>query len=99
MSKNFKIIPRKMQVLVRPDDEPSRESEHGIYKPDNEDVETKAIGTVEAVGPGVEDLKVGDKVIYGAFAGEKIKFKDSDKDADFILLLDEEVLAFVVEEK
>lgn len=97
MKKKIKIIPRGKQILVRPDEAPSRESEHGVYKPDSVEQETKAFGTVEAVGPEIKDVKVGDRVIYGAFAGEKIKFEESTKDADLVLLFDEDVLAFMKE--
>lgn len=90
-----KIIPRKLQVLVRPDDEESRENEFGIITPDNVEKEQKAFGTVEAVGKGIDDIKKGDRVIYGAYAGEKIKIKQSKKEVDYILLFDEDVLAFL----
>lgn len=89
------ITPRGKQILVKPDPEPSRASEHGVYKPDNVEQDVKSIGTVESVGPEVKDVKKGDRVVYGAFAGEKLKFSDSLKDADFILLFDEDVLAFI----
>ena len=89
------IIPRGKQVLVKPNDAESRVSEHGIISPDNEEQETKAIGTVIAVGPEIKDIKEGNKVIYGAFAGEQISFKESTEEVDFVLLFDEDVLAFI----
>lgn len=89
------IIPRGKQILVKPDGEGSRESANGIITPDNEEQETKAIGTVEAVGPEITDVKKGQRVIYGAFAGEDIKFEESNKEVDFKLLEDEYVLAFI----
>ena len=90
-----KIIPRNKYALVRPDPEPSRESEHGIIMPTNVEQEQKAYGTVEAVGADIKDLKVGDRVIYGAYAGEKIKFAESKGEVDYILLLDEDIIAFI----
>ncbi len=94
-----KIRPRGKQVLVEPDPEGSRESRHGIITPSNVEQERKAIGTVLAVGPEIKDIKKGDRVIYGAFAGEKIKIKDllreSIKEVDYVLLFDEDVLAFI----
>jgi chaperonin GroES len=95
MKKKIKITPRGKQILVKPDGEPSRVSAVGVYKPDNVEQESKAIGTVEAVGPEVKDVKKGDRVVYGAFAGEKLAFNNSDKEVDFILLFDEDVLAFI----
>ena len=57
--------------------------------------ERKAIGTVEAVGPEVKDIKKGDNVIYGAFAGEHIAFKESIDKVEYILLFEEDILAFI----
>lgn len=95
MAKNQKIRPRAKQILVRPDAEESRESEHGILTPSNIEQEQKAIGEVLAVGPEIKDIKVGDRVIYGAYAGEKIKLRESSKEVDYLLLFDEDVLAFI----
>lgn len=97
MKKTTKIIPRKQQILVRPDGEESRESEYGIVMPSNQEVEQRAIGTVLAVGPGITDIKKDDRVIYGAYAGEKLKLKESSKEVDYIILFDEDVLAKIVD--
>lgn len=93
----MKITPRGKQVLIEPDGEASRVSQHGIISPDNEEQETKAIGTVIAVGSNVEDIKKDDRVIYGTFAGEEIKLEETDKDVDFILVDEEWVLGFVTD--
>ena len=96
MSKKVKIIPRGKYILVTPDPEKSRVSDSGIVTPDNIEQEQKAIGTVEAVGSDVKGVKKGDRVIYGAFAGEKIKVSENLKEnPDYILLFDEDVLAFI----
>jgi chaperonin GroES len=91
MKKTLTIIPRRDQVLVKPDDKESRESEFGIVMPENVEQETKAIGTVIAFGPDVVDLKKGDHVIYGAFAGESIQLKD----IDYVLLKEEWILSLL----
>ena len=88
--KAIKIKPRGKQVLVQVDPEQSRKSDSGIVTPDNVEQERKAIGKVIALGTDVKDLKVGDKVIYGAFAGEKLKINDN---IDYVLLFDEDTLA------
>jgi len=72
------IKPRGKQVLIKPDAEKSRESENGIITPSNVEQEQKAIGTVIAVGTDVKDIKKGDRVVYGVFAGDPIKFDEVD---------------------
>lgn len=91
-----KIKPRAKQVLVRPDEETPRENAAGIIRPANEEQEQKAIGTIEAVGAGIDDLKKGDRVIYGAYAGEEISLSDAKgKDVVYKILFDEDVLALL----
>ena len=92
-----KIVPRGSQVLVVQDGEETRQSEYGILTPDNVEQERKAVGTVIAVGPKIEDVKEGDRVIFGAFAGEKIQMQEGSKKVDYVLLFDEDVLAFIKE--
>ena len=95
MSKEVIITPRGKQALVRQDDEKSRVSEHGLITPSNIEQERKAIGTLVAVGPEITDLKVGQRVIYGAFAGEALKVTSGGKEVDFVLLFDEDILATI----
>ena len=90
-----KILPRGKNILVKPDPEKSRISEHGITMPTNVEQDKKAIGTVMAVGPEIKDVKKGDKVIYGVYSGELIKIEEKGKEVDYVLLLDEWVLAFL----
>ena len=93
--KNQKIQPRKNQILVRPDGEESRELGSGLLLPNAVEQEQKAIGTVIAVGPEISDVKKGDRVIYGAYAGEVIKMREDSKEVEYKLLFDEDVLAFI----
>lgn len=92
-----RIIPRGVYILVQPDDEQSLENEFGILMPDNTEQEQKAQGEVINVGAKVDDIKKGDKVIYGMYAGEKIKFKNGKKECDFILLHSDDVIGFIEE--
>lgn len=92
-----KIIPRGPYVLVKPDDEKSLENEFGILMPENTEQEQKAQGEVMAVGSKVDDLKKGHKVIYGMYAGEKIKFKNGTKEFDYILLHTDDIIGFIEE--
>lgn len=89
------IVPRGKLVLVRVDDAESAVSEYGISAPDNVEQEQKAFGTVEAVGPDIKDLKKGNRVIYGAYAGEQIEVQEGDGKVQYRLLDDEDVIAFI----
>ena len=93
--KKIRILPRGKQVLVQPDSEESRTTDSGLVIPDEVEREKKSIGTVIEVGPGIKDVKKGDRVLYGIFAGERISLKESTKEVDYVLLQDEDVLAFV----
>ena len=95
MKKTPKIIPRGKQILVKPDGEGSRVTDSGLVMPSNVEQEQKAIGTVLAVGSEIKDIKKGQRVIYGAFAGEKLKLNESSKEVDYMILFDEDVLAFI----
>ena len=90
-----RIVPRGKWVLVRPIEKESKETEQGLILPASEEMEQKARGTVEAVGKEVSDIKDGDEVIYGAFAGENIKRKENDKEVELKLLLEEDIIAFL----
>ena len=96
MSKqDYIIIPRGKWILVKPLSENLRETEHGLLLPANEEKEQKAQGTVEAVGKEVKDIKVGDQVIYGAFAGEDIRTRKGTSEVLYKIMLDEDVIAFI----
>lgn len=95
MKKHQKIEPRKGQILVQPDGEESRELGSGLLLPSAVEQEQKAVGTVVAVGPEVKDVKKGDRVIYGAYAGEVIKLREDSAEVEYKLLFDEDVLAFI----
>lgn len=93
--KLIKILPRTKQVLVKPDKTESRVSDSGLITPSNIEQEQRAIGTVLAVGKGIDDINKGDRVIYGAYAGETISIRESAGDVEYKLLHDDDVLALV----
>lgn len=93
--KKTKIVARGKYALVRQDEPESRKTSSGLYVPDSEEREQKAQGIIESVGSKIDDLKKGQKVIFGAFAGEKMKIKEGSKDVDFVLLHDDDIIAFV----
>lgn len=91
------IRPRGSWVLVQPEGE-KKENEFGLTVPDSVEKEKKAKGVILEVGPKVTDLKKGQMVIYGQFAGEEIQLghKEYEKDSvDIVLLLDEDILAII----
>ena len=93
--KTPKIIPRGSQILVKPDPEKDRKSKSGLLTPDNVEQERKAYGEVIAVGPKIQDVKPGDRVVYGVYAGENISFGDDEKKVDYKLFFDQKVLAIL----
>ena len=95
MKKIKKIVPRGKWVLVRPIEKESRTTDQGLILPASEEREQKALGTVVAVGKEVTDIKLGDEIIYGAFAGENIKRREGSVEVDYKLLLNEDVIAFL----
>lgn len=95
--KEKKIVPRGQWILIQPKD-PETKNEHGLIIPDSVEKDKKAIGTVIRVGKKVEDLKAGQEVIFGVFAGEPIQLgsKAMEKDrVDYLLILDEDIIGIL----
>lgn len=67
----------------------------GIVLPDTVDKEKKAEGKIVAIGTGEKivalNLKVGDRVMFGKYAGEEVTLEKN----DYKILSDEDVLAVV----
>lgn len=89
------ITPRGKRILVLRDKEETLVSEFGIALPANTEREQKAFGTVEAVGKGIDDVKKGDRVLFGAFAGETVEQTVKCKKVEYKLLDDEDVIAYI----
>ena len=96
MSKIKRIVPRGKWVLVRPIEKESSETDQGLILPASEEREQKAVGTVVSVGEGVTEIKKGDEVVYGAFAGENMKRREGSVEVDYKLLLDEDILVILI---
>lgn len=92
---NKNIIPRGNQILVKIDDAESRINEYGIVLPDEVEQERKSQGIVQAVGSDIKDIKNGDRVIYGAYSGEKLKIRENNKVIDYVVCEDKDVIAFI----
>lgn len=67
------IQPLKDRVLIK-ETEAEQVTKSGIIIPDAAKEKPKT-GTVVAVGNEAESLKVGDKVLYGKYAGETLDYE------------------------
>ena len=84
-----------MYILVKPDNEDSKENEAGLSTPANMEVEEKATGTVVSFDPAIADMKKGAHVVFGVLAGEVIKRNENGKQVEYKLLYDYDVIAFL----
>ena len=94
----MKIKPLADRVVIEPL-EAEEKTSGGIYLPDTAK-EKPLIGKVVAAGPGkVSDkgekiamqVKAGDKVLYGKYAGTEITFEG----ADYLIMHESDILAIV----
>ena len=82
--------PRGDRALVKRDQRP-KQTAGGIHIPDVARADKKnkqQFGTVLAVGPKVEGLAAGDRVVIPAFAGIEVQ-----DDQEYILVRDEDIVA------
>ncbi len=90
----MKLKPLGNRIVVEPLSE-EETTKSGIILPDTVDKEKKAEGKVLAIGDGEKitklGLKVGDKVIFGKYAGEEVKVDE----VEYKILSDEDVLAVI----
>jgi len=89
------IIPRGKYVLIKPISKDSTETENGIIIPSMVEQEQKSQGEVVGAGLEVKDIKRGDIVIFGAYAGESVKVKEGKETVDYKLIFDEDIIAFI----
>ena len=62
----------------------------GLYLPDNAK-EKPVLAKVEAVGPDVKSLKVGDKIVYKEYSTTELKIDG----IEYLIVREEDVLATV----
>jgi len=90
----MKLKPLGDRVIVKPISE-EEVTKSGIVIPDTVEKEKKEEGEVVAIGNGEKitklNLKEGDKVIFGKYAGEEVSLED----VDYKVLKEEDVLAIV----
>lgn len=87
------IKPLADRVLIEPMAAETKTAS-GIYIPDTAK-EKPQQGKVVAVGPGTKDekvtVKVGDKVLYGKYAGTELKLDG----VDYLMMRESDVLAII----
>ncbi|MBX4186901.1 MAG: co-chaperone GroES [Candidatus Doudnabacteria bacterium] len=90
----MQIKPLGDRVLVKPLTT-EEVTKSGIVLPDTAEKEKKEQGEIVAIGEGEKirklNLKIGDKVLFGKYAGEEVEV---DK-VDYKFLKDEDVLGIV----
>ena len=85
MNKLKKIKPIGKYVLIKMVEPESRENENGLIIPATEERQQKSQGVVHAIGEEVTNLKVGDEVIFGMFAGEDLDRVENGKKVKYKL--------------
>ena len=87
------INPLADRVVVEPK-EAETKTASGLYIPDTAK-EKPQQGTVIAVGPGTKDVemevKVGDVVLYGKYAGTEVSFEDK----KYLIMKQSDILAII----
>ena len=87
------IIPLADRVVIEPKEAETRTAS-GLYIPDNAK-EKPQQGKVVAAGPGKKDeameVKVGDSVLYGKYAGTEVTVDGK----DYIILKQSDILAIL----
>ena len=87
------LKPLADRVLIEPKDAETKTAA-GLYIPDTAK-EKPQQGTVVAAGPGKKDepmeVKVGDQVIYGKYAGTEVTFEDK----KYLIVKQSDILAIV----
>ena len=87
------IKPLADRVVVEPK-EVETKTASGLYIPDTAK-EKPQQGTVIAVGPGTKDVemevKVGDVVLYGKYAGTEVSFEDK----KYLIMKQSDILAII----
>lgn len=76
--------------VVATREEAATQTASGLYLPDNAK-EKPVMAIVQAVGPEVKALKVGDKIAYKEYSTTELKINDK----EYLIVKEEDVLATV----
>ncbi len=85
----MKFKPLKDRVFVSYSDDVEKTA-GGIYVPDTAK-EKPQKGKVEAAGPEVKELKVGDTVFFDRYSGSKVNFDNT----EYLIIKEEDVLGII----
>lgn len=90
---SIQFSPLGDRVLVRRH-KAAEQSKGGLVIPDNAQ-QKPMTGHVEAVGPDVLNVCPGVDVYFPAYAGAPIFLRDQDRDEDYIVLSEKELLGLI----
>jgi chaperonin GroES len=76
--------------VVATREEAATQTASGLYLPDNAK-EKPVMAIVQAVGPDVKTLKVGDKIVYKEYSTTELKVSST----EYLLVKEEDVLATI----
>lgn len=76
--------------VVAVKEEAATKTASGLYLPDNAK-EKPVLAKVEAIGPDVKSLKVGDKIVYKEYSTTELKINGT----EYLIVKEEDVLATV----
>ncbi|UCG78878.1 MAG: co-chaperone GroES [Nitrospirota bacterium] len=85
----MKFKPLKDRVFISYSDEVEKTA-GGIYVPDTAK-EKPQKGKVEAVGPEVKELKIGDTVFFDRYSGSKVNIDNT----EYLIIKEEDILGIV----
>lgn len=90
----MKLKPLGDRIVVKPVTQ-EEVTKSGIVLPDTVEKEKKEQGEIVSIGSGEKiiklNLKVGDTVIFGKYAGDEVEIDDT----EYKVLKDEDVLAII----
>lgn len=81
------IQPLADYVVAQPEEAASKTAS-GLYLPDNAKEKPKTVKVV-AVGPSVQQVKVGDRIIYKGYSETNVKVGNE----EFVLIKEEDIIA------
>lgn len=86
------LIPLKDNILVAALDDPDTWYGSAIIRPESTKDRSDQ-GIVKAVGPGVQDVQIGDYVLFNPYSGMVVN--DADEGSKLIMLTERAVIAIV----